>query len=492
MLLIASATTSTGLHIVLPAMLVVAHITIIIALISVILLRESGTSDARLAWIVFVVLAPFFGAAAYLLFGGQRIGGIRRRRHREIHRSYSDIRRDDVQSLQAMEVDMPDHWRQVFSLAGAVTNTDVTGGHELHLIGEPKTFADEFIADIDAATDTIHLLTYIYLDDETGRVVADALIRAAHRGVTVRLLVDSVGSRNFLKSQTIKGLRDEGVQVGEMLPAHIVRVLFARVDIRNHRKIAVFDNRIGWVGSRNIASPSFAPKARFAPWVDCMARVLGPAIHDLQTLFLEDWFMATEERHEEYLNEPIKPTSGTACCQIMGTGPNFNNEALQQILQNCFYAAQHEIILTTPYFVPDSATEAALRGAALRGVRTLLIVPSRNDSHLVALASRSHYATLIKAGVEIQEFTAGLLHAKTMTIDGSLFMIGSANLDRRSLELNFEVSMLGWSEAFASTLRFLQTSYLNQCQPVDTARWLSQPALGRMKYNLAGLFSPLL
>ena len=176
----------------------------------------------------------------------------------------------------------------------------------------------------------------------------------------------------------------------------------------------------------------------------------------------------------------------------MGTGPNFNNEALQQILQNCFYAAQHEIILTTPYFVPDSATEAALRGAALRGVRTLLIVPSRNDSHLVALASRSHYATLIKAGVEIQEFTAGLLHAKTMTIDGSLFMIGSANLDRRSLELNFEVSMLGWSEAFASTLRFLQTSYLNQCQPVDTARWLSQPALGRMKYNLAGLFSPLL
>ncbi len=492
MLLIATATSPTGLHIVIPTLLLLAHIAIITTLLCVILLRRSGTSDARLAWIVFVIIAPFVGAASYLLFGGQRIGGIRRRHHREIHKFYADIRRDDLQSLQSMEVNMPARWRQVFSLAGAVTNTDVTGGHELHLIGEPETFADEFIAEIDAATDTIHLLTYIYLDDEIGRLVANALRRAAQRGVTVRLLVDSVGSRNFLKSNTLKQLRDDGVQVGEMLPARIIRVLFARLDIRNHRKIAVFDNRIGWVGSRNIASPAFAPKAKYAPWVDCMARVLGPCVHDLQTLFLEDWFMATEERHEEYLNATFHPTPNPACCQIMGTGPNFNNEALQQVLQSCFYAARQEIILTTPYFVPDSATESALRGAALRGVRTLLIVPARNDSHLVGLASRSHYAQLIRAGVEIQEYTGGLLHAKTMTIDGSLFMIGSANLDRRSLELNFEVSMLGWSDTFASQLRFLQSSYLNQCQPVDAARWLGLPPLSRMGYNLAGLFSPLL
>jgi cardiolipin synthase len=264
------------------------------------------------------------------------------------------------------------------------------------------------------------------------------------------------------------------------------------MDIRNHRKLAIFDNEIGWVGSRNIASPAFAPKAKFAPWVDCMATVRGPVVHDLQRLFLEDWEVTTGESHDEHLQSTPANVDGTACCQIVGTGPNFNNEALAQVLHACFHAAKDELVLTTPYYVPDTATEAALRAAALRGVHTTLIVPARNDSHLVGLASRSHYASLLRAGVDIQEYQAGLLHAKTMTIDHDLFMIGSANLDRRSLELNFEVSMFGWCPQFASRLHFLQMSYLNQCQPVDSTRWLNQPAPSRLLYNMAGLLSPLL
>lgn len=492
MLASAPEVAATDLQVWFPDILLTLHISLVILMLCIILLRRTGNSDTRLAWIVFVVLAPFVGALAYLFFGGQRIGGRRRKRHRDIHNELFHMRTDDVRSLQASVANIPEPWARVFSLAGAVTDTDVNGGHELRLTGRPEDFADEFIREIDAATDTVHILTYIYLDDEIGQLVAGALSKAAKRGIMVRLLVDSVGSRGFLGSTTCNQLKIDGVHVGEMLPARLLRVLFSRMDIRNHRKIAIFDNAIGWVGSRNIASPSFAPKARFAPWVDCMARVKGPVIHDLQLLFLEDWYLATGENRHEYLCVPSVPTQGHACCQVMGTGPNCNNEALQQILQTCFHAAQREIILTTPYFVPDTATEAALRSASLRGVRTLLIVPARNDSFLVSLASRSHYACLIEAGVEIQEFTAGLLHAKTMTIDGSLFMLGSANLDRRSLELNFEVSMLGWCPEFASTLRFLQTSYLNECEPVDAAKWLRQRALPRMGYNLAGLLSPLL
>ncbi len=471
-----------------PTLVLLAYIGLVVWLVTVLLLRHQGTSDARLAWIVFIVLAPFVGAIAYLFLGGSRIAGKRRRIHARVHAECAQGQ-VPLADLAGTHADVPPPYDRVFSLAGAVSETDVSGGNSLELCGTPESFPLDFERDLDAAETSIHVLTYIYLDDETGRHVGEALSRAAERGVTVRLLVDSVGSRSFLGSSLRKSMDDRGVQVVEMLPARLLRVAFARLDIRNHRKIAVIDDSIGWVGSRNIASPSFAPKARYAPWVDCMARLQGPAVSDLGSLFIEDWRVNTGE----LLGHSYESVAtGEACCQVVGTGPNFNNEALTQMLQACFYAAREDLVLTTPYYVPDAATEAALRSAALRGVNTTLIVPARNDSHLISLASRSHYAHLIRAGVQIQEYELGLLHAKTMTVDHSLFMIGSANLDRRSLELNFEVSLLGWSPDFASQLHFLQMSYVANSRPVATSKWLNLPAPQRLVHNLAGLLSPLL
>jgi len=475
-----------------PTTLLIAHVGLILFFVVVILLRRNGTSDARLAWIVFVVLAPFIGAIAYVFLGGARIAGKRRRRHAHIHGAYATSRGEHAKYLQGSQTDIPAPYDRIFSLAGAVTTTDVLGGNSLDLIGRPGEFADRIEEDIDQARESVHLLSYIYLDDEVGQRIGQSLIRAASRGVIVRLQVDSVGSSKFLKSTLRREIAASGAQIAEMLPAQLLRAAFSRMDIRNHRKIAIFDNEFAWVGSRNIASPNFAPKAKFAPWVDCMAVVRGPVVGDLQCLFLEDWEVNTGESHDEYLRATPTELDGTACCQVVGTGPNFNNEALTQVLHACFHAAKDELVLTTPYYVPDAATEAALRAAALRGVHTTLIVPAHNDSCLVAWASRSHYASLIRAGVEIQEYQSGLLHAKTMTVDHQVFMIGSANLDRRSLELNFEVSMFGWCPNFASRLHFLQMSYLNDSKPVDTARWLQQPAPSRLLYNMAGLLSPLL
>ncbi|MDP7028780.1 MAG: cardiolipin synthase [Phycisphaerales bacterium] len=475
-----------------PTVSLIAHIVLCVWLVCLLLLRQTGTGDARLAWIVFIVLTPFVGAVAYLFFGGPRIAGVRRCQHAIVH-SHSvktQIGRPEV--VAHMQPEIPPPYDRVFSLANAISESDTLGGNALQLSRSPQAFVHDFVRDIDAATDTVHLLTYIYLVDDVGEHIAEALLRAAARGVAVRLQVDSAGSRAFLKSNLRRDLATGGVHVAEMLPARLFRLIFARLDLRNHRKIAVIDNEIGWVGSRNIASPAFAPKARYAPWVDCMAQLRGPAVRDLQRLFLEDWQVSVGESHTALLEAPITEAPGRASCQVIGTGPNFNNEALTQMLQACFHAARDELILTTPYYVPDAATESALRTAAMRGVKTTLIVPARNDSHLVSLASRSHYAGLIKAGVEIQEYQAGLLHAKTMTIDRTLFMLGSANLDRRSLELNFEVSLFGWCDDFASSLRFLQKSYLNDSRPVDPDIWLQQRIPGRLVRNLAGLMSPLL
>jgi cardiolipin synthase len=480
------------MHWIWPTFVFVAHIGLIVWLVGLILLRKNGTSDTRLAWIVFIVLAPFLGAVAYLFLGGIRVAGKRRRHHAYVHAEYAMSREASTSYLLASQTDIPAPYDRIFSLAGATCESDVVGGNSVELIGSRNEFEKRFILDIDQSTKTVHVLTYIYLDDDVGQHIGASLIRAALRGVTVRLQVDSVGSRTFLNSQLKRDMASGGVQIAEMLPAKLLRVMFSRLDIRNHRKIAVFDNARAWVGSRNIASPSFAPKAKYAPWVDCMAIVQGPAVRDLQCIFLEDWEVNTGESLESMLHDIPETITGSACCQVVGTGPNFNNEALPQILQACFHAAKEELVLTTPYYVPDAATEAALRAAALRGVRTTLIVPARNDSRLVGLASRSHYASLIEAGVEIREFEAGLLHAKTMTVDHGLFMIGSANLDRRSLELNIEVSMLGWCPEFASRLHFLQMSYAAQSTPVQSSRWLNQPAHSRLLYNSAGLLSPLL
>jgi len=473
-------------------LLLTGHIVLLLWLLGEILLRKEGTSDTRLAWITLIVLVPYFGAVVYMLFGGRWIGRKRQERHLEAHRNLPQFRRETRSVLENIQPHIPDRFQPIFDIAGAVGGTDVLGGNDLQLFGHGSDFTTLLIADIDSATDSIHLLTYIFLPDDVGQAVTTALIKAAQRGVSVRLLVDAVGSKLLLRSPLRQILLDGGVHLHEMLPASPLRIAFARIDLRNHRKLVVIDNTVGWAGSRNIASPSFAIKAKFAPWVDCTVRLLGPAVVDLQMLFFEDWYLATEEDLERLLSMPTEAPAGSTDLQVIGTGPDCGIDTLQQILRTCFHAAREELILTTPYYVPDAATELALRNTAMRGVRTILIVPRRNDSKLVGWASRSHYADLISAGVEIHEFKPGLLHAKTMVVDREVFMIGSANLDRRSLELNYEVSLFGCCTQFASELRFLQMSYLNESRPVDTAAWLQQPWTRRLIGNAAGLLSPLL
>ena len=473
-------------------LLLAGHVLLIVWLLVEILLRKEGTSDTRLAWITLIVLVPYIGAVVYMLFGGRWIGRRRQARQLTAHRRLPHHRREARELLANMQPTVPERFQPVFDIASAVGETDVLGGNALELFGHGDAFIERVMADINAATDTIHLLTYIYLPDEVGKAVAEALVRAVERGVKVRLLVDAVGSKLLMRSPLRGRLEAGGVQLYEMLPASPLRIAFARMDLRNHRKILVIDNTIGWAGSRNIASPAFAVKAAFAPWVDCTVRIQGPAIHDLQLLFMEDWYLACDEDLGSMLDNPVSESSGEADLQVIGTGPDCGIDTLQQILRTCFHAAREELILTTPYYVPDMATELALRNTAMRGVRTVLIVPRRNDSRLVGWASRSHYADLIRAGVEIHEYDKGLLHAKTMVVDREVFMIGSANLDRRSLELNFEVSLLGSCRQFASQLRFLQMSYMNDSHPVDTARWLQQAWHRRLVGNAAGLLSPLL
>ena len=473
-----------------PALLFAAEASLRLAVVIRIIMRGPRSSANALAWILVLLFLPVLGLTLWVFIGEARLGERRRRAHAEISE------RLGLRSVQPTALHR-DHWENsdyatTISLAKAVGGTPPRAGNELQLMGNSSRFIELLAQDIDQAQSTCHLLFYIFLDDGSGRRVASALGRAAARGVACRLLVDGVGSRTFLNSELCKGLQRDGVSVVEALPAHLLRVVFARVDLRNHRKIAVIDGSIGYTGSQNIADASFAPKPRYAPWVDCMLRIRGPVVHDLQSIFITDWYLDTEEVPDDLLEQSQEPIAGGVPIQILPTGPNNDNEALTQLALAAFHGANEELILTTPYFVPGESEVASLCTAAKRGVEVSLVVPARNDSKLVGAVIRSHFQRLTEDGVKVYEYQKGLLHAKTLTVDRDLALVTTANFDQRSFDLNFEVSALVYDSDFASQLRFLQREYIESSELVGAQRIRGRSWAGRLFDNAAGVFSPLL
>ncbi len=455
----------------------------------VILLRPRRTPAVRLAWLVVLFALPVVGLVAYLLLGETRLGRRRAARHREILRR--GALRDAVQP-PPVEADLPVQFRPIAHLAETVGGTLAQGGHDLRLYADADLFIQSLAEDIQSARSYCHLLFFIYLPDHSGERVGEALCDAARRGVPCRLLVDAVGSKFFLRSELRRRMEAAGVQVAAALPVHLPRMLLARLDVRNHRKIAVIDGATGYCGSQNVADAAFAVKKRFAPWVDAMVRLQGPVVRDLHEIFVQDWSMEGGEVPRELLALRPPAIAGGATVQVAGTGPNCYNEAMLQMSQATFHVAREELIVTTPYFVPDEATLAAMYTTARRGVEVTLVVPARNDSPLVAAASRSYYEKLLDAGVQLYEFRRGLLHAKTITVDRDFAVVTTANMDRRSFELNFEVSLLVFDNDFASELRLLQKAYVSRSTLVDADAWEGRPWPTKLVQNAMGLLSPLL
>ncbi len=471
--------------------LVTLELLVRLTMVGVVLLRRRPSSQT-IAWILVIVGVPVGGTILYLLLGEVRIGGKRIRRHRAIMERIQSSSPFVAADRSALRPELPIDFRQIATLGEAVSEVDALGGNGLKLLGDADLWIDSLVSDIDDAQFHCHLLFYIYLGDHTGERVAAALMRAAQRGVQCRVLVDAVGSKVFLRSSLRRDLERAGVRVVAALAVNPLRMLFHRMDLRNHRKIVVIDGSIGYTGSFNLADPSFAIKAKFAPWVDCMVRVQGPVVWDLQMLFVEDWYLDTYESLEELLNiQPLALADGVPA-QVIGSGPNSFNEGLRQLLREAIHAAREELILTTPYFVPDEPMLSAISAAARRGVHTTLVLPARNDSPVVAAASRSHYEYLLQSGVHIHEYHKGLLHAKTTTVDRRLGVVSTANLDRRSFELNFEVSLVVYDSDFASQLRFLQNTYIEDSRGVSLASWRTRGMARRLVHSAASLLGPLL
>jgi cardiolipin synthase len=262
--------------------------------------------------------------------------------------------------------------------------------------------------------------------------------------------------------------------------------------LRNHRKIVVIDNHITYCGSQNCADPEFRVKAKYAPWVDAVVRFEGPVARQNQLLFAADWMAHVDEDITELLHRPLACVSAGFVAQAIGTGPTVRYSAMPEMFESMMYSARHELLITTPYYVPDEPMQAALCASGRRGISTTLIVPAKNDSWIVAAASHSFYLDLLEAGVRIFEYEGGLLHTKSLTVDGEVTLIGSANLDRRSFELNYENNILFHDSQLTNQIRERQLSYRWQSHEVtlaDVKRW---GIARRMLNNTVAMLGPVL
>jgi len=488
-----------------PTLVLLADLTIRIGL-SIRVIMRKRPYGITFAWLFVILLLPFGGALLYLFFGENRISDKRAARARQHQDHYQYW-------LNSLKGRSPVKWKEkadsclpLHNQAEELIGIPALAGNHLELIDTPDAILEGIARDIRAARSSCHLQFYIWQEGGKVTEIEDALLEAAARGVTCRVLVDSIGSRDFIRSERARTLVAAGIRIRESLPAGIVKSLFARIDIRNHRKIAVIDGEIAYTGSQNMVDPKFfKQESGVGQWVDVMVRITGPVVESLAGTFVSDWYLEADDPAIVRIDDgttvgdiarrtdvhQVEKTGDTAV-QLVPSGPGLVPDAIHSLLLTTIYSARDELVLTTPYFVPDESLLTALKSAAQRGVHVTVIMPEKNDSRLVNYASRAHFFELMKSGVRIMLFRGGLLHSKTITVDREFSLFGSVNLDMRSFWLNFEATLFIYDRTFADRIRTIQAHYEDDSVEVDINLVERRPAINRFMENLALLIGPLL
>ncbi len=402
--------------------------------------RRSPT--ATQSWLLLFFAAPWVALALYLAIGRpvhprwrrQRVAQLGPVIERAIVRIECAARPPELLPAQASAA----------ALIRGIGRMPLLEGNAVDFLTDYDDTIDRLVKDIDGARDQVHLLFYIFSTDGTGDRIMSALVRAAARGVTCRLLIDAVGSRQWAHA-IVARLRPRGIEVHRILP---IRVLgrTTRIDLRNHRKIVVIDGRIGYTGSQNVID---AEHGFGWPNHELMVRVRGPVVGELQAVFVADWYLETETELAEAVLYPAQEEVGTSLAQVLPSGPDLEAGGIDELFVALIHSARERVVISTPYFVPSEPLFQALQVAVLRGAEVHLLLSGRSDHPLVHLAQRSYYAELLRAGAAIHLYQPGFLHANHMSIDGTVAVVGSSNIDMRSFALNSEISLVLYDQEAA-------------------------------------------
>ncbi len=439
-------------------------------------LRRSPAATA--SWLLLIFFLPVPGLVLFLMIGRPHFPEWRQQRWKALHPYFADI-------AARIEADAPPgECSEIGGFAHRLGRLPACGGNMVELIDDYDGMIDRLVGDIDGAAERVDILVYIFANDMVGRRIAAALGRARTRGVAVRVMFDPVGSHHWRRG-TLKLLRGIDVDVREALP---VRWLWRRTrsDMRNHRKLFAIDGRVGYAGSQNLVTKDFRPGVVNR---ELVARVTGPAVASLMAVVAGDWSLETED---EPAAVTIPDAVGHARVQLLPSGADYPLEGFETLLVWQLHRACDRVVLVTPYFIPDEAVLAAMRSAAARGVTVDLIVSAVVDQHIVHLAQCSYYDALLSAGIRIHLFRDFLLHAKNVSVDSRLGIVGSSNVDLRSFQLNEEASLLLYDSDAIGALERIQEAYLDGSDCVDLMTWRARPKVRRLIENIARIMSPLL
>ncbi len=475
---------------------VAVHVCIVVAAFFIVPVNRKPSSAT--AWLLLVTIAPLVGVIIFILIGSPKLPPRRRQLQRRmstmIEQLFDQISTEpSVAALLKPPVpaSVLPHATLIKRLGGMLP----VAGNSVELLPEYDAIIERMAREINQAQRYVHIEFYIIVHDKTTAGFFTAMANAVQRGVTVRLLLDQIGSRKYPgRKQMEAHLTQIGVDWHYMLPVGKPGE-WLRLDLRNHRKILIVDGEVAYTGSLNVVTRTYHRKDNIS-YDELFTRVTGPVVAQFEAVFATDWYSETGElldpAHYPDLARTAWHATGTSLCQVLPSGPGFEDENNLRLFTGMIHAARRRLLIVTPYFVPDDSLMLAITNAALRGVHVTLINSVVADQVMVAGAQRSYYEQLLLAGVDLQLYNEPiLLHAKTIAVDDEMAMIGSSNLDIRSFTLDLEVSLVVYDPAVVSALQRVIEGYLARSTPVHLDTWRKRPATTRLVENIARLTAAL-
>jgi cardiolipin synthase len=448
------------------------------------------------AWLMLILLVPFFGLLLFVLLGSPKLNKSRRRTQKNMDATidkilYSEETKMHFKSFLAKNVS--NETEKFVKLNKNLGGFPVFNGNKISLISDYDGAINTIAKKIKLAKHFVHIEYFIITMDDTTEILFEEMENAVKRGVKVRVLFDTIGSRGYPNLKEMKKrLTSIGVLWHQMLPLHKPGKNFNRPDLRNHRKIVVIDGLYGFTGSQNLVTRNYHRKDELY-YDELVALVEGPVVLQLLAVFASDWYAECGEQlltgeNIKLLN--VVHETGGSLAQILPSGPGFDNDNNLKLFTSLIHGAKSKIIVVNPYFVPEDSLITAITSAAQRDVEVVMINSKIMDQAMVGYAQRSYFEELLKAGVKIYQYDLPiLLHSKYLTVDNEIAVIGSSNLDMRSFQLDLEVTLVAYDETVVKALNKISDSYLKRSHQLHLSKWLKRSNKSKLFENLARLTS---
>lgn len=451
----------------------------------IVIISENRNPLKTISWVLILLLLPLVGLIIYYFFGEDS------RKQRLIsHKMYKKLNRRSIGRKELLEtLNPPNEYKGLVNLLNRLKSSPLYGGSSVKFYSDGESKFEDLFRELKKAKKHIHIQYYIFLDDEIGCKTRDILVQKAAEGVEVRLIYDDVGSWKA-KRQFFKNMQAQGVEVQPFLKVAF-KFLTSRVNYRNHRKIVVIDGTVGFVGGMNVAD-RYVKGVSFGVWRDSHIKIEGKAVAGLQTSFLIDWYSSRKEFLASDTYYPALESKGNCMMQLVTSGPVGRFKDIHLGILQAISNARESIFIQTPYFVPTDSLLQVIQMAAMRGVDVRLMLPRNSDTTFVHIASMSFLKEVLDAKVSVYFYEAGFLHSKLMTIDNTLTITGSANMDVRSFEHNFEIDAFIYDE---DTCREAQRRFfkdMEQSTLLIAEEWNKRSRFEKFKESVMRLFSPLL